>query len=520
MQSKKDYRVHRNPRVSRDDLYGSCFIVVVSAVVFSWYGLELPLHRDNAIYLYSAQRLLEGVPPYISIFDIKTPLTSFVTALFLVPSQSIFDEPLHGVRIGYMAIVTATALLMYRLSVRVFAKNGTALFAPLAMLGFQGYIIMAAVGARPKVLLLFFMLCALIFLWDRRWFAVGVASALCAFTWQPSAIVLIAGLVLAFIAGGRNRLPALVRLLGGFFLVTVVLSAYFIYQGAFREFLDGSFLVHLLFAERTAEHNELTSILYSIKAGFPFSSGLIVLGLICIAPSFAFEAWKEWTNNRSAGPELAYFLILIMFTVWSLLDFQGYPDFFVFLPFAALGIQLILQNLSSVFGEMFGSGAKNRRFAAQWVLVCFMLASPYIAFLRNETTAGLTLSGQIDYIESIVSAALGGGDIGNKQVLVLEIPEILALLRLNNNTPYVVQMDGIDRYLVSKFSDGIQGWFDAMEAGEPDLLIIQTGRLKRYSPENEKAVLNWLNSSFEQGPSDPNISTWLPNRGIFDLRSR
>jgi hypothetical protein len=409
---------------------------------------------------------------------------------------------------------------MYRLSVRVFAKNGTALFAPLAMLGFQGYIIMAAVGARPKVLLLFFMLCALIFLWDRRWFAAGVASALCAFTWQPSGIVLIAALIFAFISGGRDRLAAPVRLLGGFLLVAAVLSAYFIYMGAFQEFLDGSFLVQLFFMERTARQNMLSPIIYWIKTGFPFSSSLIVLGLMCIVPYFACEAWKHWTNNRSVGPELAYLLMLIMFTVWSLLDFQGYPDFFVFLPFAALGIQLILQNLSSVFGEMFGFGARHRDLAAQLVLVCFLLAAPYFAFVRSWAAVGPTLSEQIYQIESIISKALGDGDIGNKQVLVLEIPEILALLRLENNTPYIVQMHGIDRYLASKFSDGIQGWFDAMEAGEPDLLIIRTGRLKMYSPENEKAVLNWLNSSFEQGPSDPNISTWLPNRVIIDLNSR
>jgi hypothetical protein len=423
-------------------------------------------------------------------------------------------------RIGYMVIATATSLLMYRLSVRIFNRNGTALFAPLAMLGFQGYIVMAAVGARPKVLLLFFMIFLLIFLWDRRWFSAGLASALCVFTWQPSGIVLISALIFAFISGGRDRLAAPVRLLGGFVLVTAALSAYFIYKGAFQEFLDGSFLANLFFVSRTGEHNELNNIIYWIKTGFPFSSSLIVLGLTCIVPYFACEAWKHWTNNRSAGPEFAYLLMLIMFTVWSLLDFQGYPDFFVFLPFAALGIQLILQNLSSVFGEMFGFGARHRDFAAQLVLVCFLLAAPYFAFVRSWAGTGPTLSDQIDQIESVISEALGDGDIGNKQVLVLEVPEILALLRLENITPYIVQMDGIDRYLASKFSDGIQGWFDAMEAGEPDLLIIRMWGLERYSPENKKAVLQWLDTSFKPGPSNPEFSTWLPNRVIFDLRSR
>ena len=73
-----------------------------------------------------------------------------------------------------------------------------------------------------------------------------------------------------------------------------------------------------------------------------------------------------------------------------------------------------------------------------------------------------------------------------------------------------VQMDGIDRYVASRFGGGIEGWFDAMEAAKPDLLIIKTWRLKRYSSENEKAVLRWLRTSFKPGLVDRGISTWLP----------
>ena len=503
--------VDKHRQVWRAKLYGSCVVVVFSAIVFSLYGLDLPLNRDNAIYLYSAQKLLDGVPPYISIFDIKTPLTSFVTAGLLLPSHSIFDEPLHGVRLGNMAIVTATALLTYRLAAKVFGGKGTALFAPLAMLGFQGYIVMAAMGARPKVLLIFFMLLVLIFLWDRRWFAAGLASALCAFTWQVSGVVLVAALVFAFIAGERYRPRAPIRLLGGFFSVTAALSAYFVYMGAFQEFLDGSLLAHL-YVERTEAQNELRNIVHSIETGFPFASSLIVLGLLCFVPYLACKVWKEWVKQRSAGPELAYLLMLVMFSAWSLFDFQSYPDFFVFLPFAALGIQLMLQSLGSVIGDKFGFDAKHRDFTVQLVLVCFLLTSPFFAFVGNRVVAGVTLDDEKARFESIINTAIGGGNISEKRLLVLEIPEIPALLGLDNNTPYVVHMDGIDQYVASRFSGGIQGWFDAMETKDPDLLIVRTWTLRRYSPENEKAVLEWLNASFEPGPVDGGISTWLPNK--------
>ena len=509
MQSENDFSVEQNHLEWRETMYASFLIIAFSVLVFSLYGLGLPLERDNSIYLYSAQRLLEGVPPYLSIFDVKTPLTSFVNALLLLPSQIVFDEPLHGVRIGNMAIVTVTALLTYRLSTKMFNGKGTALFAPLAMLGFQGYTVMAAIGGRPKVLLLVFLLLALNFLWDRRWFAAGLASALCAFTWQPSGIVLIAAMVFAANSGARDGLRAPILMVGGFFLVTALLSAYFVFMGAFQEFLDGSFLAHL-FVERTVEQSELREIVYAIQHGFPFSSSLIVLGLLSIVPFLAVTAWVNWKKCRSASPELAYLLMLIMFVTWSVFDFQAYPDFFVLLPFAALGIQWVLQNLADAIGNTFGFGWRHRGVAAQWVMVCFLLTAPLFAFVGSKIAAGPTLDDERARYETIVRTALGEEGLSRKNVLVLEIPEILALLHMDNSTPYVVQMDGIDRYVASRFAGGIGGWFDAMEAAKPDLLIIKTWRLKRYSPENEKAVLRWLRTSFEPGPVDRGISTWLP----------
>ena len=148
--------------------------------------------------------------------------------------------------------------------------------------------------------------------------------------------------------------------------------------------------------------------------------------------------------------------------------------------------------------------------AAQWVMACFLLTAPLFAFVGSKIAAGPTLDAERARYETIVRTALGEEGVSRKNVLVLEIPEILALLHMDNSTPYVVQMDGIDRYVASRFAGGIGGWFDAMEAAKPDLLIIKTWRLKRHSPENEKAVLRWLRTSFEPGPVDRGISTWLP----------
>jgi hypothetical protein len=86
-------------------------LTLLAILVFFMYGLELPLRRDNAQYIYTAQRLLHGEMPYQSLFDMKTPLTSFVTTFALLVTQNIFDEPIKGVRFFHFAMSIATILL-------------------------------------------------------------------------------------------------------------------------------------------------------------------------------------------------------------------------------------------------------------------------------------------------------------------------------------------------------------------------------------------------------------------------
>ena len=76
------------------------------------------------------------------------------------------------------------------------------------MIGFHGFILQAAIAAEPKSLLLLFFVAGLIFVLDKKWFFLGLVSALCAFTWQPSGILFIAALIYAIIQESPYRLKA------------------------------------------------------------------------------------------------------------------------------------------------------------------------------------------------------------------------------------------------------------------------------------------------------------------------
>ena len=53
---------------------GAILALLIAVVLFSRFGIDDELRRDEAIYAYGGQQMAQGVPPYLSILDPKTPL--------------------------------------------------------------------------------------------------------------------------------------------------------------------------------------------------------------------------------------------------------------------------------------------------------------------------------------------------------------------------------------------------------------------------------------------------------------
>ncbi|MHA2217782.1 MAG: hypothetical protein ACXACY_17745, partial [Candidatus Hodarchaeales archaeon] len=49
------------------------FIVILSAAVIRIHLLEVPLERDEGEYAYAGQLMLQGVPPYDQVYNMKMP---------------------------------------------------------------------------------------------------------------------------------------------------------------------------------------------------------------------------------------------------------------------------------------------------------------------------------------------------------------------------------------------------------------------------------------------------------------
>jgi hypothetical protein len=503
------------------DLAAYGLLFALCAIVFCFYGLELPLQRDNAQYLYTAQRWLHGEMPYQSLFDMKTPLTSFFTAFALAVSQPFFDDPIKGMRLIFLGVSIATVLLMYAFARKMFQNRFEALLPPLMMIGLHGFMFQAAIGARPKSLLLLFFVPGLIFLVDKRWFLLGLAAALCAFTWQPSGVLFIAALVYAGIQPASERWSALARLIAGFLIPSFVIFGYFYAHGALKDLMQGAFGVHLYLSR--PDENEVWNITKSMPLGFPFAFPLIILGLIGYCAHAVRAIRSNAAGSLSDEPFVPILIMLALFAVGSLLDYQSYEDFFTFLPFAALGIVYVYRVAAKLISPVVGA------LAVRVAMVATLLVIPLlnVSFSRiMSVNTALWRGGLIEQenaYSALIKGAIGNYD-ANSNIIVFGLPEIPALLGFRNGTQHSVlgAVHGYDKFIASNYPDGLAGWLSEMANSKPELVIVKTSDMIGYSGADLAAFVDWLNRDFTRVDSNKiarsvkfrsdNIETWIPKK--------
>ena len=81
--SEKSFQLHRDTIL----LFFILFIITILRVPF----LEIPLERDEGLYAYTAQLILDGIPPYTEVYSLYFPgIFIIYTFTFLIFGQTIF----------------------------------------------------------------------------------------------------------------------------------------------------------------------------------------------------------------------------------------------------------------------------------------------------------------------------------------------------------------------------------------------------------------------------------------------
>ena len=116
--------------------------------------LRIPLERDEGEYAYAGQLMLQGIPPYKLVYNMKFPGTYVAYAVIM----SIFGQTTTGIHVGLLLVNIATIVLIFFLGRQllnstvglVAAMSYAVLSVSPSVLGFAGhathFVLLPAVG--------------------------------------------------------------------------------------------------------------------------------------------------------------------------------------------------------------------------------------------------------------------------------------------------------------------------------------------------------------------------------------
>jgi hypothetical protein len=91
-------------------------IVILSAAVIRIHLLEVPLERDEGEYAYAGQLMLQGIPPYDQVYNMKMPGIYAAYAVIM----AVFGQTHSGIHSGLLIMNAATTMLLFLLGGRLF----------------------------------------------------------------------------------------------------------------------------------------------------------------------------------------------------------------------------------------------------------------------------------------------------------------------------------------------------------------------------------------------------------------
>src|SRR5215218_10992640 len=240
----------RKAALTKHKIFPLVLVFALAAFIYSQYGLYAVLNRTNGIDLYSGQKMAEGIPHYVSIFDVITPLGPMLAGVGVMISKQLGWSDIYTARLLFFFLGCCAVASVYLLGNSLFRSQRVGVFAALTFLGFYSFAAEIARGPYHKVPMVLFVALSLLLTSQRRWLLAGLCGSLSFLLWQPTGIFPLVTLFLATMQPRERRPAAIVRTLAGMWLPLVAVGAYFYYHGAFSKLLDGSILFHILYGDR------------------------------------------------------------------------------------------------------------------------------------------------------------------------------------------------------------------------------------------------------------------------------
>lgn len=443
-------------------------LLVLAVALYSRFGLDEELRRDEAVFAYAGQQLAEGVPPYASILDAKTPLASFVAGGSVAVGRAIGIDDLIAIRVVFFAIATLTVVAVFVAAALLFQSVAAGFAAGIAFLTFKGFAVDALGGPNAKTPGVLFAAVTTALLVHRQWFLAGICASLALLVWQPLAVYALVVVISALVLSERsNRWRSVAKATVGLAIPGIITLAYFSVAGALGPLIENAVLIPTV-GRPPAEGDIVSRIVHigAIVAGHYGFGGLVVWGgLASIALLVALRLWRLRSDGVAALVDPVLVVVgvpLACIAAMSLVDFQGYPDVYPLLPYAAFGIGGVVAAGLAWLDR--GTRSITKRVAAIALLGAVVAATwAMYSAPRPEGTALRRQRAAVTRAERL----LRPGDV----VRVLGNPAPLVLMGRRNPSPAIYLSAGIDRWVVEHHPGGFVGWVAEITSGS-DMVII------------------------------------------------
>jgi hypothetical protein len=321
---------------------------------------------------------------------------------------------------------------------------------------------------------------ALVLLVERRWFWAAFVGSFAFLDWQPLGIYALAAVVAAFLLGER-RWRQVAYAVAGAAIPLLATLLYLVIAGDLSQFFEASvtFPATGLDRDPITFGERLSAIVHVVNDNYKLGrvllwGGLVLLPLVLL-------------RRRIERPSTAIVLATLLgFVALTLTDFQGYPDLYPLLPYAAIGM-----------GGFVAVAVAERGRAAVAVACVAMLWFVGSSFQRYRSASDEVppLSLERAYADR-VERLIGPG----QRLYALGDPTLLVLTQRRNPTRYVYLGSGVDEWAIKHEFGSFARWKAEIRAVDPPVIVMNTWRSTRA-----ERMAAWLTQTY--GPPT-SVGTW------------
>jgi hypothetical protein len=496
------------------ELVGAFGALGVALVLFTRWSTDASMTRDEAIYVYAGQQLIHGVPPYASIFDPKTPGASLLTGLAAAAARLGHWDDLHSMRLLYFAFSCLTVVAVYLLGSLLWQSPLAGIAAAVVFASFKGFAVDAMTGPDAKTPGILMGVLCLALLVRGKWFSAALAGSSAFLVWQPLGIYAAVAVVsAAFIPATGERRRAALWAAAGAVIPVLLVAGYFVLAGALDKFLQATFVFPTSGISRPPETlgHRLGVIANIVSESYEVYFWVV---LILLAAVVAWHLAGGRAESRTAlrhplvWAVVPTWLALTLFSAW---DFQGPPDLYPLLPYAALGFG----GTAAVVAGRFSRPKVNRSIVA--AVLCSALALTVYSAM-NFGSEGANETGLMGQLQTACTIDRTVGPQGT--LMSLGDPRPLALTRRRSPSRFIYLGSGIGKWHVSQLPGHLSGWEREIRAANPTVIVV-----KGWHSTLRYRIETWLASVYEPAKIGttqlylaPDVARSAASRGVLVRR--